>query len=1122
MAEFFSKLGIGVDSTQVKKGSEALKDFERAAGGAETASGKFSGAARGIGIGIGAGVAALTALTAKVISSTNEQQAAFAQLERGVELSAGRVGRTVAQLQAEASRLQSITLFGDEQIIEAQARLLSFQNITEDVFDRATQAALDLSTRMGTDLNSSILQIGKALQDPATGLTALTRSGTTFTDQQKEMVKALVESGRTLDAQRFILDELERQYEGSARAARDTLGGALKGLQNAFGDLFEAGPSESAEELRLNIERLAATISSPEFAAGAASIANGLLSITSGLSELIAQIPTAISFLDQLENAFVWGDQSDSIAGIEIRIDSLREKLEGLRNQERMFGAGTQSAVIAQVEAEIASLAAQQRELLDVQTQGIVKTREGSAATKASAVAFKASSVAVKAVTTEMSAQEKAWQSLIGSLEERIALFGLETEEAQLSAEIQLGLYGKLSDADKERVLGLARTIDAQEAAKKAADELAKSTLDYKRSTDDLIRQSLPDQERQLMAVREAMLRLNIAAEEFPERADEINRAIANLAQDEADILAGSTEQLSTYGEQAAKNIQDAFAEFLFDPFEDGLDGMLDSFISIIKTMVSQAAAADIAAAIGLPGAGKGGNLAGIFGSLGGGGSLGSGLISGASSLAGTSLFKGTGVGDFLGSLGTKFPGINKIGTPGALGAGLIGSTLGGAVFGGQAGIGSTLGGLAGSYFGAPGAAIGSFLGSGLDSLGGDGKNKTLFAGVTAGQSAGFENRTSATATGASGLEFGAVSRRLGVDGERLAADLLAQFLELDSVLTQGVRTLGGTVDLSGKSLSGGGVGKSGTSFFGSAQDVEFDPAKMAQAPVEFFRAWIAEVSKSVDDELAASLAGLQGDTLDALLAGFNVEIQKRAIPEQLKSALGAQDQAQKDIAAAARTATDMLGDQVAEVYRLADAYDGSIESHNALVEALAVEQDMARALAYALEDASTQISVMIGGLRNQIEESLLSEDQLYNRRKSQIDDLVATLNTASDPTRILETVRQIEQLTATVWNSLADDQQSAMGAGFLEFLDGVEALSQERIDAAFGDLDSTANGIFNAVSTAMSPASAAAVEAANTQLEASNAILQSAAIFNNAAGSMLAAAAAFASARQGGEVVYQ
>jgi hypothetical protein len=598
--------------------------------------------------------------------------------------------------------------------------------------------------------------------------------------------------------------------------------------------------------------------------------------------------------------------------------------------------------------------------------------------------------------------------------------------------------------------------------------------------------------------VREAMLKLNLAAEQFPERAEEINRAIAQLADDEAAILKGSTEQLSTYGEQAAKNIQDAFAEFLFNPFEDGLDGMLSSFINIIRTMVSQAAAADIASALGLPGAGAGGNLSGILGSITGG--KGGGLFGGGNVLPGVqnAILGGTSAlamrGGAVGAFGLAANNAaNSLSTmiPGGLG---------------------TIAAIAG--IAAP--IIGGMLGS-------DGKNKTLYAGVTAGSNAGFENRTSGTMTAESGLSLSAVSRRLP-DGGRLAGGLLDQFAALDSILTQGVQRLGGTVNLTGRTLGGSGLkGGSSGSFFGSAQDVEFDPSKLSGASVEFVRAWIDEVSKTLDTGLAESLQSIKGDTVDELMAGFNVEIQKREIPRQLREAFGAEANAQKAITAAARTATDVFGDQVAEVYRLAEAYDGSIESHNALVSALQVEQETAYALGIALSQASTQISVIIGGLRNTIEESLLAEDALYARRKSQVDDLVASLNTATDPAKIVDTVKQIEALSATVWQSLSKDQQAAMGAGFLSFLDGVEKLGQERIDAAFGNLDTTANGIFDAVSAAMDPASKAALDSANLHAEASKSILAAANTFNAASANMIAAARVFASGGpSGGEVVYQ
>jgi hypothetical protein len=78
--------------------------------------------------------------------------------------------------------------------------------------------------------------LGKALENPIRGLTALGKAGTTFTDQQKEQIRVLVESGNLLGAQTLILDEIESQYGGVAEAAAL---GSVK-MQLAFGQIQDA------------------------------------------------------------------------------------------------------------------------------------------------------------------------------------------------------------------------------------------------------------------------------------------------------------------------------------------------------------------------------------------------------------------------------------------------------------------------------------------------------------------------------------------------------------------------------------------------------------------------------------------------------------------------------------------------------------------------------------------------------------------------------------------------------------------------------------------------------------------------------------------------------------------
>jgi hypothetical protein len=137
-----------------------------------------------------------------------------------------------------AAGLQRISLYDDDQILkEVTANLLTFTKVTGTQFDKAQVAILNLSTRLGTDLTSASVQVGKALNDPIKGVTALGRAGVQFTAQQKEQIAALVESGDVAGAQTIILQELETQFGGAAEAAANV--DPYTQLANEVGNLSE-------------------------------------------------------------------------------------------------------------------------------------------------------------------------------------------------------------------------------------------------------------------------------------------------------------------------------------------------------------------------------------------------------------------------------------------------------------------------------------------------------------------------------------------------------------------------------------------------------------------------------------------------------------------------------------------------------------------------------------------------------------------------------------------------------------------------------------------------------------------------------------------------------------------
>lgn len=211
-----------------------------------------------VGAGLTLGVTApLLALGTAGVKAWDKQQKAIAQVETGLKSTGNAAGFTSGELQKLASELQDNSLFGDEDILTGvTSQLLTFTNIANEQFERTQLAALDLSTRLGVDLKSSAIQLGKALNDPVANLSALSRSGIQFSTDQKEVINQLVKTNQLAKAQTIILDELEKQYGGSAAAAAAAGLGGLKQLSNILGDLSEDFGGIIAEALLPFVEKL--------------------------------------------------------------------------------------------------------------------------------------------------------------------------------------------------------------------------------------------------------------------------------------------------------------------------------------------------------------------------------------------------------------------------------------------------------------------------------------------------------------------------------------------------------------------------------------------------------------------------------------------------------------------------------------------------------------------------------------------------------------------------------------------------------------------------------------------------------------------------------------------------
>lgn len=241
-------IGIGVKFN----GADAIKSIKQFANGATKVLSKIKRGAVAVGSSLskmgnsvsnmGAALSGLAigSFVKESIAAFDAQEKAVASVRNGLELTGTASGKTLDGLISQASELQKNSLFGDEQILnDVTAQFLTFGNITGEAFDRAQEAAINLSAKIGNDLKGQAIQLGKALDNPTQGVSALAEAGVTFTKSQKEQIKVLQESGDVLGAQSLILTEIEAKYGGAAAAAAAAGSGPLTQLQMRFADIQE-------------------------------------------------------------------------------------------------------------------------------------------------------------------------------------------------------------------------------------------------------------------------------------------------------------------------------------------------------------------------------------------------------------------------------------------------------------------------------------------------------------------------------------------------------------------------------------------------------------------------------------------------------------------------------------------------------------------------------------------------------------------------------------------------------------------------------------------------------------------------------------------------------------------
>ncbi len=225
--------------------SAGIRDAKKAFSQLETNGQKAAFAIRKAAVPAGLALAALGGFMVKAAKGAEEARIATAALDNVL----GSMGFADAtdRVSAYAESLEKTIAVDADVIKRTQTKLATFSELTKTVneaggsFDRATKAALDMASAGFGTAEGNAVQLGKALQDPIKGIAALAKSGVTFTEQEKDKIKVLVESGQQLKAQEMILKAIELQVGGTAEASAssfDKMKFAIAGVSDTFGDML--------------------------------------------------------------------------------------------------------------------------------------------------------------------------------------------------------------------------------------------------------------------------------------------------------------------------------------------------------------------------------------------------------------------------------------------------------------------------------------------------------------------------------------------------------------------------------------------------------------------------------------------------------------------------------------------------------------------------------------------------------------------------------------------------------------------------------------------------------------------------------------------------------------------
>lgn len=329
------------------------------------------------------------------------------------------------------------------------------------------------------------------------------------------------------------------------------------------------------------------------------------VNVTNALAQALPLLRSATKWIAELNAAATGGGGQSTITST--ATNAVARRLQEAKNAVVSLERGDLSdpTRLKALEEGRKTIIALQAELANLTPS--LKAQEG--ATKASAAATKAWTDVTKGLRTE---EERYLDERARVIAAAQAAGASEQDLANALSRVD-AQYRKIETSSRAAASGRQAAVRSGDSeARAAAAEAARldEQLDAEARRFKDLADPVAPLRRELDLLNQLLAAGKINFDVWAEAAFQVQERVGELVEPAERAAA----QVSEYWSEAARGIQGAMADFLFDPFTDGLQGMLRGFLDVIRRMLAEAVAAQLAQALfGDIAGGKSGGYFGAF-----------------------------------------------------------------------------------------------------------------------------------------------------------------------------------------------------------------------------------------------------------------------------------------------------------------------------------------------------------------------------------------------------------------------------------------------------------------------------------------------------------------------------